>query len=157
MTAAASLGDTMLTTWAAAHETRTLFAGASALADAGIYHPTPNSLYYGETGFGALPVFAPVFVATGNPTLAMNVVFLAGVALTAAAVHLVTHRWTDSDAAGLVAGLTFVTTPCVLWTWVSTAPTYAMLQWLPLVIAMAASTAATWRATVGLALLIARQ
>lgn len=157
LTSVTSFGDTMLTTWAAAHETRTLWSGAAALADAGIYHPTSHSLYYGETGFGALPFFAPVFAATGNPTLAMNVVFLAGVVLTASAIHAVTRRWTGSHGAGFVAGVTFVTTPWVLWTWVSTAPTYAMLQYLPLVVAMTAPVAASWRRTVGLGLLVALQ
>jgi hypothetical protein len=157
ITLVTSRDDTMLTTWAAAHETRALWSGAVALADAGIYHPTPNSLYYGETGFGVLPIFAPVFLATENPTLAMNVVFLAGVVLTASAIHAVTRWWTDSHAAGFVAGVSFVTTPWVLWTWVSTAPPYAMLQYLPLVIAMTAAVAARWRRTVGLGFLVALQ
>ena len=157
LTLVTSTGDTPLVTWAAAHETRTLFSGPRALADAGIYHPTRNSLYYGEAGFGALALFAPVFLATGNPTLAMNGVFLAGVVLSAAAIHAVTYRWTESHPGGFVAGVTFVTTPWVLWSWMSIAPNYAVVFYLPFIMLLAAPVTPTWRTTIGLGLLIALQ
>jgi hypothetical protein len=157
ITLVTSSGDTFVAAWSSAHATRTLFAGASAFADAGIYHPTPNSLYYGETGFGALPLFAPIFLATGNPTLATNVVFLGGVVLTAASIHAVTRHWTGSHAAAFVAGVTFVTTRWVLWTFVSTAPTYAVLFYLAPIVLFCASAATAWRRTAGLGLMIALQ
>jgi hypothetical protein len=157
MTVVTSSADIPLVTWAAAHETRTLFSGPAALADAGIYHPTPNSLYYGEAGFGVLPLFAPVFLATGNPTLAMNIVFLGGVVLTAAAIHAAAHRWTESHAGGFVAGVTFVTTPWVLWSWMPSAPNYAVVFYLPFIMLLAASVTPTWRTTIGLGILIALQ
>src|SRR6185436_77538 len=105
-----------------AYETRAIF-GAS---PADVYHPTPNSLFYGEPGFGALALFAPTFLATNDPTLAINVVFLGGVVLTAAAIHATTRHWAGSHASGFVAGITFLTTPWVLWAWMSTAPNYAV-------------------------------
>lgn len=149
--------DALLAMWAAAHETRALLSRTAVLADAGIYHPTPNSLYYAEAGFGALPLFAPVLLASGNPVLAMNVVFLLGVVLTAAAIHAVTVRWTDSHSAGLVAGISFVTTPWVLWTWMPIAPNFAVIFYLPFIVMVAAPLAWTWVRTAGLGMLIALQ
>ena len=75
--------DNLLVTWALAHESRALVSDPCALPHAGIYHPTPYALFYGETAFGALPYFLPAFLLTNNPTLAMNVTFLLCVTLTA--------------------------------------------------------------------------
>jgi len=61
------------------------------------------------------------------------------VALTAAAIHAVTRRWSGSHLGGVVAGATFVTTPWVLWTWMSTAPNYAVVFYLPFIMLLAAT------------------
>jgi len=88
--------DIYYSTWALAHESHALLTAPWRIADANIYHPTPSALFYGPAGLGALPLFAPVFLATGNPTLAINVTFLVGLALTGAAMHVVVRRWTGS-------------------------------------------------------------
>src|SRR5215475_2126621 len=62
--------------WALADESRVLTSGAS-FADAGIFHPASNALFFGEVAFGALPFFLPPFLLSGNPTLALNLLFLA--------------------------------------------------------------------------------
>lgn len=133
----AALTDVPLVAWSLAHQTRAI-VGASSWTDGGIYHPTPASLFYGEAGSGALVLFAPVFLATGNPTLAINVVFLGGVVLTAVSLHGVTMRFTGSHACGAIAGATFLATPWVLWEWASAAPNYAVLFPLPVVVLVAA-------------------
>jgi hypothetical protein len=147
--------DVALLAWGLAYASRALAWWDG--PPAGIYHPTPWSLFYGETGFGALPHFAPVFLATGNPALATNVVFLSGVALTAGAIHAVAHHWTRSHLAGVVAGATFLATPWTLWAWVPAAPNYAVLQYLPFVIVLASRGPTSWRSTVGLGALLALQ
>jgi hypothetical protein len=50
----------------------------TALFDANALYPAPRTLFYGPTAFGALPMFAPAFLATGNPTLALNLVTIGG-------------------------------------------------------------------------------
>jgi len=57
------------------HESRAL-AAPSTLLDAGIYHPAPRTLFYSTLSAGLLPYFAPTFLLTGNPTLALDLAFL---------------------------------------------------------------------------------
>src|SRR5688572_8472568 len=131
--------DALHTAWVLSWQSHTLTAAPLSLPDANIYHPTPGALYYGQTAFGALPYFAPVYLASGNPALAMNVMFVAGVSLTAAALHLVVHHWTRSHLAGAVAACTFLTTRWVLWEVIPTAPQYALLHGFPAIVLLAAT------------------
>ena len=130
--------DNLVLAWALAHESRTLASDPRAFPDANAYHPARRALFYGEAGFGALPVFMPVFLASGNPALALNVVFLGGVALTGAAIHWVVRRRTGLASAGFVAAWAFLTTRWVLWRWLPSVPAYAMLVWLPFIIDLTA-------------------
>src|SRR5262245_48752496 len=75
--------DTLFTGWLLSYETHRLTSEPLALPQANIYAPTPNALLYGPTCAAALPFFAPTYLAIGNPTLALNLLFLAGAALTA--------------------------------------------------------------------------
>jgi hypothetical protein len=122
-----------------AHESRALMGQAS-FTDPGFFHPAPHVLFYGDTGFGALPFFFPVFLASGNPTLAINVVFLLGITLTATTLHLVVRRWTGSSLAGFVATATLLGNRWVLWSIPPSAPSYAMLQYLAPIVFVAAAT-----------------
>jgi hypothetical protein len=147
--------DVLLIAWAATYETWALVSGLA--PQPGIYHPTPHSLYYGEAGFGVLPLFAPVFLATQNAILATNVAFLGGVALTAASIHGVTRYWSGSHLGGIVAATVFLATPFVLWSWIPTAPNYAILFYIPIIMVLAAGVTASWWRTIGLGLLVALQ
>jgi hypothetical protein len=71
--------DMLHTGWLLAYETHRLTTDPLRLLEANIYHPTPHALFYGETAFGALPVFASVYLVTGNPTAAVNILFVGGV------------------------------------------------------------------------------
>jgi hypothetical protein len=133
--------DTLHTAWVLSWETHSLTTAPLSLPDANVYYPTPNALFYGQTAFGALPYFAPVLLASGNPALALNVMFLAGVVFTASALHLVVRRWTGSHLAGALAAWTFLTTRWVLWEVVPTAPQYALLHLFPLIVLAAATPA----------------
>jgi hypothetical protein len=149
--------DAIYGLWVLAHDTRALGTDPANLANAGIFHPTPRALFYGPTALGALPAFAPTFIATGNPTLAMNLTFLGGLALTAWALHLVVLRWTGSSLAGMVAASTWLTSPYVLWYWMPTAPYHAVLFYLPAIVFLGATPLASVGSCVALAGLVAIQ
>jgi len=133
--------------WALAYETHALATAPGRFADANIFHPATSALFYGQTGIGALPLFAPVFLATGNPALAGNVTFLLGLALTATALHLVVRRWTASHLAGAVAAATLLANQWLIWDFVPTAPHWATLELLPVIALLAATPfTSTWAA-----------
>jgi hypothetical protein len=121
-----------------AWQSHALATAPSTILDANIYWPARRALLYGDPGLGALPFFAPVFLTTGNPTLAVNCLFLGGIALTAWSLHLVVRRWCGSHAAGVVAAATLLTNP---WTldFFSWAPSYAVLFYLPWIAYVAAT------------------
>jgi hypothetical protein len=129
--------DVIHSVWVLSWETHTLLEPARML-EGNVYHPTRHALLYGMTGFGALPWFAPVFALTGNPVLAMNVVYLGSLVLTALGFHLVVRRWTRSDAAGFVSGVVFLTNPW-LWTWIATTPHNAAFLYWPWIAWLAAA------------------
>ncbi len=130
--------DTLYMAWVLAFESHALLTGAS-LLDTNIFFPARRTLFLGDTGFGALPIFFPVFATTGNPTLAINLVWLIGLVLTAASLHLVVRRWTTSDGAGFVAAWTFLTAPWVYRVHIPSAPSYALLLYMPVILYLAAT------------------
>ena len=132
-TYAACLSDPLQIAWVLAYQSHRLTTDPWALAQANIYHPTPRALFYGEAAYGALPYFAPPFLLTGNPTLALNLTFLGSVVLTAWGLHVLVVRWTGSHPGGALAGWLFLTTPWVLWVWFPVAPNYAVIQYFPLI------------------------
>ncbi|MGH7342196.1 MAG: hypothetical protein ACREKH_17025, partial [Candidatus Rokuibacteriota bacterium] len=97
--------DIPLNAWILSWVSRALATRPWSLFDANIYHPEPDALAYTEHMLGSAPFFAPAFLATGNPALALNLMILAGLALSAAGTYWVTWRWTGSRAAAAFAGL----------------------------------------------------
>jgi hypothetical protein len=146
--------DAIAVAYVLARETHALFTAPLGFFEGNFYHPAAHSLLYGPSAFGALPLFAPVFALTGNPALALNITFLGGVLLTAWMLHLVVHWWTGSHLGGAIAGFTFLTTRWVLWEFVPTAPFYAMLPYLPLIVFTAARRTPTLRGVLPLAALV---
>ena len=145
--------DALLLGSSLAHESRALVSHPLALPDAPFYWPAPRALFYGEAGFGAVPFFMAPFLATGNPTLALNLLLLGGLVLTAWSMHRVVARLTASEAAGFVAGAVLVTTPWIAWAWLPAAPSYAVLPYFPWIMLAAArpsSRGATAAALLGL-------
>jgi len=149
--------DLLQMIWALADQSHALVTAPRALADANIYYPARHALFYGDAGFGALPYFMPTFLLSRNPALASNLTFLVSLALTASALHIVVHRWTGAHLAGLVAAWTFLTTRWVLWTWPASALNYAVLQYFPLIMYLAAAPVAGRGRTFLLLLLIVLQ
>jgi hypothetical protein len=144
-TSVACLVDPPYMAWALAYESHTLVTAPSRLADANIYHPARNALFYGDTGFSALPYFMPTFLVTGNPALALNLVLLGCLALSAWALHLVVLRWTGSYLGGLLAGFTLLATRWTLWEFIPCAPSYSVLQYFPLIMLLASRPAHRFR------------
>jgi hypothetical protein len=156
-TAWACLVDPPYMGWVLSYESRTLLTDPTSLPNAPIYHPTPNALFYGDTGFGLLPYFMPTFLAWGNPTLALNLAFLGCLVLTSWALYLLVVRWTGSHLAGLLSGLVPLTTYWTLWDFVPCAPSYSVLQYVPLIMLVAARPAERWRDVFWLVPLVALQ
>jgi hypothetical protein len=125
--------DTLLAAWTLSHVSRALTTDPWALAAGNVYHPAANAVFYGDAGYGAVPYFLPVYLATGNPALATNLLLLGGVVLTAAALHLVIQRWTGSHLGGLLGACTFLTTRWVLHTRLPVMPIYAVVLYLPII------------------------
>ena len=143
--------------WALAWTSHRVVENPLRLFEANIYHPMPHALLYAEAGFGAVPFFFPTFVATGNPILAANVMFLGSLALTAWGLHLLVAGFTRSAGAGVVAACTFLLTPWTLWMWAPGALNYAVLQWVPLILWLAAAEHVGWRRAVVLGIVLAVQ
>ena len=97
--------DVPLNAWILSWVSRSLVTAPTRLFDANIYHPQPEALAYTEHMLGSVPFFGPTFLATGNPALALNVMILCGLVLTAFGTYWLTWRWTGSRTAAAFAGL----------------------------------------------------
>jgi hypothetical protein len=150
------VSDLYLAGWALAWQAHALVTQPTEIANANIYGGVPRALFYGTPGFGMLPVYAPLFFATGNPTLALNGTILGLLALTAAALHAVVRSWTGSHLAGVAAGTTFLASKAAL-VMCAIMPQYAALAPLPAIVWLVARPALARGATLGLAALVALQ
>jgi hypothetical protein len=150
------MSDVYYVGWALAWQSHALTTSPLRFADANIYGGAPLALFYGTPGFGLLPAFAPTFLATGNPTTALNGTFLLNLALTATMLHLVARSWTRSEVAGSVAGTTFATSQAAL-AMCGFLPHYAALAPLPAIVWLLARPSFGWGVTFGLAALVALQ
>src|SRR2546427_813400 len=133
--------DGLLVTWALAHESRALASDPARLGEANIYFPARHALFYAEAGFGALPYFVGPFLLTDNPALAVNLTLLLCVALSAWAVHLVVRWWTESHAAAFVAACALLSSHWLLRGFLAAVPNYAVLQYFPFIVYLAATPA----------------
>jgi len=152
-----ALHDTLYSAWVLAWESHALVTAPAHFADANIYHPTTGALFYGPAALGALPLFAPVFLATGNAALATNVMLVFGLALTATAMHVILRRWTGSELAGLVGASTLLANPWLVRDFVPIVPHWAALGLLPLVAFTAAVPFPSTRAALRLLPLVVLQ
>src|SRR5256884_8931788 len=99
--------DNLLNTWIMAWDCHALAHDPLKLFSANAFHPTPRVLALSEHLLGNLPVFAPVYAATGNPILAHNVTMLASYVVAGLSMFCLIRAWTCSFAAGLFAGCLF--------------------------------------------------
>lgn len=123
--------DVPFNVWVLSWVARALATAPLRLFEANIYHPAPDALAYAEHWLGTMPFFAPTYLASGNPVLAVNVMMLSGLVLSAAAAHLVAWRWTGSLAAAVTAGVLFGFFPAHVR---PLGPSLVTLQYLPIVL-----------------------
>ena len=148
--------DALYEIWVLAWGSRALFTDPTGIFDPPIYFPSRHVLFYGPNGFGVLPYFAPIFLATGNPVLAVNVTFFVCMTLAAWGLHRVTTHWTGSELAGFVAAWTLLTGP--QWTFTLTAwPTYLAIHYVPWIAALAATSVCSIRAVAAMTGLLVLQ
>jgi hypothetical protein len=141
--------------WALAWQTHALLTAPTQFAGANVYWPEPRALFYGTPAFALLPAFAPIYLATGDVTTSLNLTVILSFALTAAALHWATVRFTGSTIAGIAAAGTYLTSRAVGWA--ELAPQYAALAAMPLVAVLLADVPRTRRRTLLLAALLAFQ
>ena len=106
-----SVVDTLRSVYTLAWWTHALTGDAPSLLDANMFFPLPRSLTYGDLQLGVVPLFAPVYLPTGNPVLAYQLSLFAGMVACALAFFVLVRRWTGSSAAGLVAGIMTIVAP----------------------------------------------
>lgn len=148
--------DTLHISWALAHGTQALISDPSMFLGGNIFHPSDNTFFLGPVALSGIPLFAPTYILSRNPILALNVLYLASLALTAAGIHFVVLRWTGSLAAAIVGGTLFITNPWMLGM-AATIPHYSLLFFLPWIILLASGNLERRSEVFGLGLLLAAQ
>src|SRR4051794_1848800 len=100
-------GDAQLNEWILAWVVHQLPRDPAHLFQANIFYPAHDALAFSEPLIVPALLGAPVAWAGGSPVLVMNLMVMAGFALTAFAGYAVMYRWTGDRIAGLLAGSTF--------------------------------------------------
>jgi hypothetical protein len=123
------LGDPLFSAWALAWDATHFGRG---WLQANIFYPHPLTLAYSELLVPQALQILPVYVATGNPFLCYNLVFLSTFVLSGLGMFLFCRELTGSRTAGLVAGLAFAFAPYR----VTSIPHLQVMsaQWLPFVL-----------------------
>ena len=112
------LGDSVLNMWILAwvcEQFRHILGGdvsrIAAFFDANVFHPLPLTLAYSEHLAPQALQILPVYLATGNPILSYNLLFLSTFALSGLGMYLLVREITGNAWAGFVAGLLFAFAP----------------------------------------------
>jgi hypothetical protein len=83
----------------------------SGLFDANAFYPNPSSLALSEHLLGVQPLFAPLYLATGDVALAHNLWLVSTFVLCGVAMYAVALRWLGTHRAAAVAGLAWAFAP----------------------------------------------
>lgn len=103
--------DSLLNTWTLAWNVHALTTEPLDLFNANIFYPATRSLAFSEHMLGVWPIFAPVFLLTGNPILGYNVLFFLSFVLSGFAMFCLAYYWTRTFWPALVAGTLFAFAP----------------------------------------------
>lgn len=109
--ARAENSDGQFALWNVAWVARTLLTDPAELFHANIFYPHRSTLAFSEHNIAAGILAAPVYWATGNPYLAMNVVFFIALALALAGAYYLVRYLTGDRRAALIAGICFAFCP----------------------------------------------
>jgi hypothetical protein len=130
------LGDPLLNMWILSWDMEQLrailggdFSRIPRFFDANIFHPSPLTLAYSEHLFPQALQALPVYLASANPILCYNLLFLSTFVLSGLGAFLLVREITGSARAGFVAGLLFAFAP-YRWTHASHLQVLSS-QWMP--------------------------
>ena len=96
-------GDGRLSIWNVAWIAHALTTNPSQVLDANIFHPSRHALLYSEANLGAGVLAVPAWLATSDPYVAHNVVFVITFVLSALAAYALARRLTRSRGASAAA------------------------------------------------------
>ena len=85
--------DFHLNAWTITWVSHALATHPAALYDGNAFYPAKLSVAYSESMLGYVPLFAPVYWATGNPVLALNVMAALTYPLAVACTYLLARLW----------------------------------------------------------------
>jgi hypothetical protein len=100
-------GDSLLNVWILSWVSRALWVDPASLYHGNAMYPFPYSIAFSDVQLASVPFFAPVFLVTGNPVFAHNLLVLASFVLSGLGAFWLGRALTGSAAAGLVAGMVF--------------------------------------------------
>jgi hypothetical protein len=104
--------DVALNAWILAWDTHALASGnLSGLFDANIFYPAHSALAYSEHLLGAVPLFAPFYLLSGNLALSLNLWIFCTFVLSGLAAYWVSLRWFQSHLAASVAAVAYAFAP----------------------------------------------
>lgn len=103
--------DVTLAIWEMAWGWRALTTAPSTLFDANNLHPAPSTLAGSEHLLGHLPIFGPIYGATGNPVLANQLNVWLILALCGAAMYALLRHWGASRPAAIFGGFVYAFCP----------------------------------------------
>ena len=107
--------DINLTLWILAWDSHALVTDPLHLFHANSFYPARWSLALSEHMLGNVPLFTPVYVATGNPVLAHQLALLATFIAAGLAMAAYLHHWTRDRVVALAGGCLFAFAPYRLW------------------------------------------
>lgn len=103
--------DIYFNMWRLAWFAHALATSPSRLFDANIFHPEPRALAFSDAMIVEGAAAAPLLWAGVNPLLVHNILLLAAIALSGAAMYALVRYLTGSRGAGLLAGVVFAFAP----------------------------------------------
>lgn len=103
--------DSLLNAWILAWDVRQVLHDPAAMFDANMFYPLANTLAYSESQFANALLASPILLATGQPILAHNFVFLFSFVFSGFGVFLLVEHLTGRWIAGVAAGIIFAFTP----------------------------------------------
>jgi hypothetical protein len=103
--------DVFLMMWALMWDTHAFTHQPLSIFEANIYYPQHDTLAYSENFIGSAVFAAPVLWLTGNPVLAMNVVWILSCVLCGVGAYFLSRRLGVGPPGATLAGLIFAFSP----------------------------------------------
>ncbi|OFW57745.1 MAG: hypothetical protein A2Y75_08400 [Candidatus Solincola sediminis] len=120
--------DNLLNVWITSWDNHALVTNPSALFQANMNYPSPDSLAFSEHLFIVSLLSAPIKWVTGNPILAYNLISLVGFALAGYTMYLLVKYLTHNRLAAFAAGAFFAFVPYHFSTIVHVHVSFYLLQ-----------------------------